>query len=72
MGEVWPASDKKSNGLPARVYRKHGAYYYVGRVNVWHRLGKDWDATSRKMWLELDAGTARAGTVASLLTAFMA
>ncbi len=34
-------------------------------------LGKDWDATARKMWLEFDAGTPRAGTVASLLNAFM-
>ena len=63
---------QKSNGLPARVYRKHGAYYYVGRDNTWHRLGNDWDATARRMWLELDSGTPRAGTVASLLNAFMA
>lgn len=27
-------------GLPARVYVKHGAYYFVDHANKWHHLGR--------------------------------
>lgn len=32
---------KRPDGLPARVYHKHGAYYYVDMSRKWHRLCKD-------------------------------
>ena len=28
--------------LPRRMYRKHGAYWFVDRANKWHRLGDDY------------------------------
>jgi integrase len=28
----------RANGLPSRVYAKHGAYYFVDQLNKWHRL----------------------------------
>jgi integrase len=30
---------KTDRHLPRRVYRKHGAYYFVDAANKWHRLG---------------------------------
>lgn len=33
----------KKNGLPTRVYLKHGAYYFVDRENKWHRLAGERD-----------------------------
>lgn len=35
-----PQRRKQDKHLPARVYRKHSAYYYVDNENKWHRLGK--------------------------------
>jgi integrase len=34
--------------LPARVYQKHGAYYFVDVANKWHPLGKDYGAAMQK------------------------
>jgi hypothetical protein len=34
--------------LPARVYQKHGAYYFVDVSNKWHPLGKDYGAAMQK------------------------
>jgi integrase len=31
----------KRDGLPTRVYRKHGAFYYVDHANKWHRLSAE-------------------------------
>lgn len=31
---------KQNKDLPRRVYRKHGAYYFVDAHQKWHRLGK--------------------------------
>ena len=31
----------KPDGLPARVYFKHGQYWFVDRAMKWHRLGPD-------------------------------
>ena len=39
----------KSRGLPSRVYRKHGAYYFVTADSVWVRLG----STEAEMYREL-------------------
>ena len=30
----------KNRHLPARVYEKHGAFYYVTRANKWIQIGK--------------------------------
>lgn len=38
--------------LPARVYEKHGAYYFVYFTNRWHRLGKDYGEAMQK-WAAL-------------------
>lgn len=32
------------DGLPVRVYQKHGAFYYVSETGKWHHLGRDRDA----------------------------
>jgi len=34
---------KRQSGqdLPSRVYKKHGAYYFIDKDKKWHRLGKD-------------------------------
>lgn len=34
--------------LPARVYEKHGAYYFVDANNKWHPLGKDYGGAMQK------------------------
>jgi len=34
--------------LPARVYAKHGAYYFVDKANKWHPLGKDFGLAMQK------------------------
>jgi integrase len=35
-----PKRRLQNKHLPARVYLKHGAYYFVDMQNKWHRLGK--------------------------------
>jgi len=32
---------KSDKHLPARVYRKHGSYYFVSKKGKWHNLGAD-------------------------------
>ena len=34
--------------LPARVYSKHGAYYFVDSSNKWHPLGKEYGPAMQK------------------------
>lgn len=34
--------------LPARVYAKHGAYYFVDSANKWHPLGKEYGPAMQK------------------------
>jgi integrase len=34
--------------LPARVYQKHGAYYFVDTNNKWHPLGKEYGPAMQK------------------------
>lgn len=34
--------------LPARVYAKHGAYYFVDSANKWHPLGKEFGPAMQK------------------------
>jgi len=34
--------------LPARVYHKHGAYYFVDTGNKWHPLGRDYGPAMQK------------------------
>lgn len=34
--------------LPARVYQKHGAYYFVDTANKWHPLGKEYGPAMQK------------------------
>lgn len=34
-----PPRRKTDRHLPRRVYRKHGAFWYVDKANKWHRLG---------------------------------
>lgn len=57
--------------LPPRVYRKHGALYYVDLERRWHRLGKAWDLDARQKWAELSAGAPTAGSVSELLTDYL-
>ena len=35
---------KTNKHLPRRMYEKHGAFWYVDRLNKWHPLGKDYAA----------------------------
>lgn len=51
--------------LPARVYTKHGAYYFVDASNKWHPLGKDYGEAMQK-WaamLQPVVGRVRIGAV---------
>lgn len=48
---------KKQDGLPSRVYEKHGAYYYVDKDNKWHRLGKTKPEMLKALAILLDAPT---------------
>lgn len=57
--------------LPPRVYRKHGALYYVDLERRWHRLGKTWDLAARQRWAELSTTTPSAGSVSELLTLYL-
>ena len=41
-----PRNSRKD--LPARVYHKHGSYYFVDSANKWHALGKDYGAAMQK------------------------
>lgn len=46
----------KKDGLPSRVYFKHGAYYFVDKNHVWTRLGKNKGDMYRKLAeLSIDA-----------------
>lgn len=56
-----------SRALPRHLHRKHGAYFYVARVDgkvVWTRLSADFGEALRK-WAEIEGGKAvKAWTVA--------
>lgn len=46
----------KKDGLPSRVYLKHGAYYFVDKNHKWHPLGKSLGQMYRKLAeLSIDA-----------------
>ena len=68
---VPPRRRSNPEGLPSRVYRKHGAYHYVDREGCWHKLGRKWDRAAKEEWTRLSEGHATAGTVAKLLDDFM-
>src|SRR4051812_42827533 len=57
--------------LPKRVYRKHGAVYYVDFGNKWHRLGEQWDSNAQKVHAALASGTAVEGSVEAMLARFL-
>ena len=45
---------RKTDGhLPKRVYHKHNAIYYVDHNNKWKRLGNEWNAESKAIWVKL-------------------
>jgi integrase len=67
-----PRRRSNPQGLPSRVYAKHGAYHYVDRAGQWHRVGEKWDRVAKEKWAELSSGQAPLGTVAKLLDEFMA
>jgi integrase len=50
IGMGKPRQSRKD--LPARVYQKHGAYYFVDAANKWHPLGKDCAAAMQK-WVAM-------------------
>lgn len=57
----------KKDGLPARVYRKHGAYYYVDYARKWHRLGKTEAEMYRRLGEVLDG---RGDTISQVLARY--
>lgn len=58
-------------GLPKRVYLKHGAYHYVHHeTGVWHRLGERWDREAKDKYAQLSSGHAAGGSVSALLDAY--
>lgn len=58
-------------GLPKRVYWKHGSYFYVDLNGKWHRLGSEWDREAEKAHAALSAGKPIGGSVAELLDRYL-
>lgn len=46
LGMGKPRQSRKD--LPARVYAKYGAYYFVDATNKWHPLGKEYGEAMQK------------------------
>lgn len=61
-----PPRRKTDRHLPRRVYRKHGAFWYVSPANKWHRLGADEPAALRAL-ADLMDGDVQVTTVATLI-----
>ena len=69
---------KNNFNLPPRMYLKHGAYYYVSRVNKWIRLSEDKSLAFAK-WAEIEGETPResgsekpfVGSMAALIDKYM-
>lgn len=60
----------KDKSLPRRVYRKHGAFWFVDRANKWHRLGDNLvDAMAR--WAEIVEQPAEARRMGDLFDRYM-
>lgn len=57
--------------LPDRVYKKHGAYYYVDREQKWHLLGKVWDKAARVKWAGVSTTGSVPNSVAALLDEYL-
>ncbi|MES9845644.1 MAG: tyrosine-type recombinase/integrase [Candidatus Sedimenticola sp. 6PFRAG5] len=61
---------RKNRDLPERVYKKHGAYYYVTPENQWIRLGKT-KAEMYKTLAELEIQPSDSFTVENLWKDFL-
>jgi integrase len=61
----------KDKGLPARVYRKHGAFWFVDKANKWHRLGDNL-VEAMAEWARLVERPAEARTMNALFDRYMA
>jgi integrase len=61
---------RNPENLPPRVYKKHGAYYYLTLANKWLHLGRAWDLPARTRWAELAGESPPEGTVAELLSEY--
>jgi len=48
---------KSRQDLPARVYFRHGAYYFVDQAGKWNRLAKDYASAMRRFAELLHEGT---------------
>ncbi len=61
---------KQDKHLPERVYRKHGAYYFVNTENTWIRLGSDYGEAMRG-WAELVAQPKSSSAMNDLFDRYM-
>lgn len=65
-----PKLRKKDKHLPARVYIKHSAYYYVDIKNKWHRLGNTFPEAMAN-WTKLINPQRRISTMNQLFDRYM-
>jgi integrase len=62
---------QQRDGLPKRVYSKHGAIYYVDKSNKWHRLGDTWNREAKEQYAKVSSETAVESSVSGLLERYL-
>lgn len=66
-----PSFRKKDKHLPARVYKKHGAYYYVDVKKKWHRLGASFSEAMAGWAKLIDSPNIKINTMTQLFDRYM-